>query len=128
MRRLLASCTAFLVAAAIAHAQANPFVGSWQASGTFNGVTITFELVMGADQRYSELQQSAVGTTQQTGVYRVQDGTLAFDVIDWQPKWFKQQPVAKPGGGIFRYQFAGPNSFTVQDINLGGVLTYVRTQ
>ena len=125
-----------------ASAQQNPFVGSWRGVANVYGRAITFNLVMGPDQRYSEQQVMGPYMTMQTGRYVFPaQGVLGFEVEDWQPRtqpvfhpsgsvggYTSQEPVAKPPGGVFRFQFASPHSFTLQDVNLGGTITFNRVR
>ena len=143
MRRRVALSTVLLSALAglaAASAQQNPFVGGWQGVANVNGVAITFNLVMGADYRYSEQQVMGPYVTMQTGRYGFPNqNVIAFQVEDWQPRtrsvyhpsgttggYYSQEPVARPPGGVFRFQFASAQSFTLQDVNLGGVITFNR--
>jgi ABC-type proline/glycine betaine transport system substrate-binding protein len=119
-----------------APAQQNPFVGSWRGITQVNGVPITFNLVMGPDLRYSEQLTMRGYMTMLSGPAQ---NVIAFQVEDWQPRtqpvyhpsgttggYYTQEPVARPPGGTFRFQFGSANSFTLQDVNLGGVITFNR--
>jgi hypothetical protein len=137
-----------LVAAADAPAQQNPFVGGWRGVANVSGTQVTVELLMGADLRYSEqqmlVQHPAMPplVTMQTGRYGFPNqNVVAFQVEDWQPRtrsvyhprgtvggYYSQEPVARPPGGVFRFQFASANSLTLQDVNLGGVITFNRVR
>jgi hypothetical protein len=145
MRRLVVLSTVLLVAflgLAGASAQQNPFAGNWRGVAQVNRTSVTFNLLMGADQRYSEQQVLGPYMTMQTGRYSFPgQGVIAFQVEDWQPKtqsvyhptgatggYYTQQPVPRPPGGVFRFQFTSPDSFTLQDVNLGGVITFNRVR
>lgn len=144
MSRRIAAFAAILIALVTAvnsDAQGNSFVGSWRGVVTVNGMAVTFNLVMGANQSYSLQEVSRIGMTLQTGYYRVNGQQIGFEVVDWQPKtapvyhapgwqggYYVQQPLAKPPGGMFRFQFTSSSSLTMQDVNLGGVITYNRLQ
>jgi len=144
MSRLVAALAIFLIALVAplaAQAQTNPFVGSWRGIATVNGMAVTFNLVMQPNQTYSQQLQAGSMMTLQTGSYRVANGMIAFAVVDWQPKtqpvyhptgtvggYYTQQPMAKPPGGTFRYQFTSPTSVTLQDVSLGGIITFTRVQ
>ncbi len=91
-------------------AQQNPFVGNWQGAVNVNGTPMTFNLVMGADQRYSEQQVFGPYMTMQTGRYSFPaQNVIALQVEDWQPRTrsvyqprgttggcYRQEPVARP--------------------------------
>lgn len=131
-----------LLAPAAAPAQQNPFVGTWRGVTNLQGRAMTFILAMGPDQRYS--QQLAMGSylTTQSGRYGFPaQNVVSFEVFDWEPKtqsvykpygtrngFYVQEPVARPTGGTFRFRFASPTSFTLQDVKLGGVITFNRSQ
>jgi hypothetical protein len=128
MKKYLSS--AVLGAAAVmaaSAAQAQSLAGSWQ--GSAQG--ILFELVVQPDGAYSETQRSGSLMTMQTGVIQSAGaGEIAFVVEDWQPRTmpYTGQQTSKPPGGIWRVQFNGPNSVTMQDVRLGGVVTFTRLQ
>lgn len=116
-------------------AQQNPFLGSWHA--TYQGIGVT--MTMGADMRYQQTLAAAVGQTWQTGPYTIRDGLLNLGVDDWEPKtrnvyvptgtvggYYAPEVNPKPAGGTFRFRFDGPDTLTLQDVNLGGVITYRR--
>jgi hypothetical protein len=125
-----------------ASAQQNPFVGSWRGVTQANGAAIVFNLVMGPDLRYSQQLTMHGYMTLQSGRYALPTrNVIAFQVEDWQPRtqpvyhpsgttggYTTQQPVPRPPGGTFRFQFSSANSFTLQDVNLGGVITFNRVR
>jgi hypothetical protein len=136
MRIVLALIAAAAAAAGPASAQQNPFVGTW----TGGAGAIAFNLVMGADMSYSEQEIAGAIMTLQTGKYVLSAPDIViFQVLDWQPKtmpvyhptgttggYYTQEPTSKPPGGSYRYQFVNPNSFAVQDVTLGGAMTFTR--
>lgn len=142
LRRRALSGVLLLAVPGPAPAQQNPFVGTWRGVAKVQGRSIGFTLAMGADHRYS--QQLAMGSymTMQAGRYGFPArNTVSFEVFDWEPKTqsvykpygtrngvYVQEPVARPEGGTFRFQFASPHSFTLQDVKLGGTITFNRVQ
>jgi opacity protein-like surface antigen len=128
MKRYLAGAVlAAAVALGASVAQAQSLTGSWQ--GFAQG--IQFNLVVQPNGAYSETQRSGSLMTMQTGVIQSAGaGEIAFVVQDWQPRQmpYTGQLAAKPPGGIWRIQFNGPNSVTMQDVRLGGSVTFTRTQ
>jgi hypothetical protein len=135
---LSAGLVATFLVPAIAPAQQNPFVGSWRGVAQVNGAAITFNTVMAPDLRYSQQQVMGRYMTTLSGHYSFPAANVvAFQVEDWQPRtlplyhpsgttggYDTQEPVPKPPGGVFRFQFASPNSVTPQDTNLGGKVTF----
>jgi hypothetical protein len=122
-------------------AQESSLAGSWQGFVTANGMPLTVNLVIGPGQRYSQQLASGALMTRQTGAYAVAGQEIVFEVQDWQPRtqavyhatsattgYYAQEPVAKPSGGTFRFQFASPNALTLQDVNLGGGISFNRVQ
>lgn len=119
-----------------AMAQQNPFVGSWRA----NLPGFSINLVMDADMKYSEQVAGATAMTLETGTYVVSaPDLLIFQVLDWQPRtmpvyhpigttggYYTQEPMAKPPGGTYRYQFNGTNAFAIQDVNTNGSAVFMR--
>jgi len=129
MKRYLpsAALAAALVLGASTAAQAQSLTGSWQ--GFAQG--IQFNLVVQPDGAYSETQRSGSLMTMQSGVIQAAGaGEIAFVVEDWQPKDlpYGGGQTTKPPGGIWSVQFNGPNSVTMQDVRLHGVVTFTRTQ
>jgi hypothetical protein len=130
------------IPAAVAYAQVNPFVGTWQGVAVVNGTSINFNLVMGPDQRYSQQLQSGSLMTMESGHYTITNqNVIVFQVEDWQPKtlpvyhptgtvggYYTQDPAPKPPGGTFRFQFNSPGSVSLQDVNFGGNITFNRVQ
>lgn len=128
------------LAATAAHAQGGDLVGSWRALANIGGAPVEFDLVMQPNGAYSETERSGSMMTMQTGeVRQAGPGMIIFVVEDWQPRtmpvyhatgtvggYYTQEPTSKPPGGTWRIQFNGPNSVTMQDANLGGVLTFSR--
>lgn len=147
-RRLALSIVLFngFLGSANASAQQNPFVGSWRGVFELNGAPMTIDLLMGVDLRYSQQQRLVQHPAapplilMQTGRYGFPNrNVIAFQVENWEPKtrpvyhgtgtvggYVTHEPVQRPNGGIFRFQFASANSFTLQDVNLGGVITFSR--
>jgi hypothetical protein len=128
MSRHIAALAAILIVAIMSgvtsNAQVNLFVGSWRGITTANGMPVTINLVMGADQSYSELVQSGSIMTRQSGSYTfASNNVIVRQVLDWEPKTQTQPP-----GGTFKFQFTSPNSFTLQDVRLHGVMTFNRVQ
>jgi hypothetical protein len=127
---------ALLTFGSAAGAQEPSLVGSWR--GFAQG--LTFNLVIGADGSYSE--QAIAGslmTLQQGHIQVVGPGMITFIVEDWEPKtqpvyhptgtvggYYTDEPVAKPPGGTWRIQFTSPDSFTMEDVNFGGVIVFNR--
>ena len=123
-----------------AWAQGGSLAGTWRAMAAPGGVPVEFDLVVQPSGAYSETERSASAMTMQTGeVRQVGPGVIIFVVEDWQPRtmpqyhptgtvggYYIQIPTSKPPGGTWRIQFNGPNSVTMQDANLGGVLTFQR--
>ena len=106
-----------------ARAQTNPFVGTWRGAFSSNGLSIVVSLVMAPDGSYTEQEQSGVGATMQSGRYVVSGDRIAFEVLDWLPKTMPvyrpsgymggstvQEPVAKPPGGVYSFQFLSTNA------------------
>jgi hypothetical protein len=128
MKRYLSGAVlAAAVTLAASAAQAQSLTGSWQ--GFAQG--IQFNLVVQPDGAYSETQRSGSLMTMQEGVIQSAGaGEIAFVVQNWQPQQepYTGQQTTKPPGGIWRVQFNGPNSVTMQDARLGGVVTFTRTQ
>ena len=126
---------AFLIAAP-AVAQVAQMAGTW--NGTYMGVAL--RLIVGPDGRFSEVERSPTVMTMQTGHLRsFQKGVVSFVVEDWEPRtmpvyhptgtvggYTTQQPTNKPPGGTYRITFQGANQFTMQDVNMGGVVTFHR--
>jgi hypothetical protein len=118
------------------HAQGYSLVGTWR--GAVMGMA--FELVVQPNGAYSEIERSATIMTMQQGEVRaLGPGLIAFVVEDWAPKTmpvyhatgtvgghYTQQPTTKPPGGTWRIRFNGPNSVTMQDARLGGMVTFQR--
>ncbi len=127
MSRHIAALAAILIVAIMSavtsNAQTNPFVGSWRGLTTANGMPVTINTVMGADQSYSELAQSGSLMTRQSGSYTIANDVIVRQVLDWEPKTTTQPP-----GGTYKFQFTSPNSFTLQDVRLHGVVTFNRVQ
>ena len=124
-----------LLAAPIALAQ-NNFDGAWKASVIVGGQRITFNLVMGPGQRYSEIARAGSLMTRQAGTYVFSNGVLIRTVTDFDPKqryvldngysghWERNAP---PPGGSYRVNFTSPNTMIWQDINFGGTITFRRS-
>jgi hypothetical protein len=144
-RRFRASLAAALIsvpAVVTSYAQINSFVGTWQGIAVVNGTSISINLVMGPDQRYSEQLQSGSLRTLEAGYYTITNqSVITFQVVDWDPKtqpvyhptgtvggYYTQEPTPKPPGGTFRFQFTSPNSVRLQDVNFGGIITFNRIQ
>ena len=64
---------------------------------------------------------------------------ITFVINDWQPRsqnvyhatgtvggYFTREPTAEPPGGTYRLSFNSPNSVTMQDVAMGGVITFQR--
>ena len=97
---------------------------------------------MGPDLRYSQQQIMGRYMTTLSGHYAFPAANVvAFQVEDWQPRtlpvyhatgttggYYTQEPVPRPAGGVFRYKFTSPNSVTLQDTNLGGMVTFNRVR
>jgi len=140
LKRLALAAAALALAAGGAHAQVASLVGSWRAFANIGGAQVVFELVVQPNGAYSETQRSATLMTMQTGEVRQAGPNLvAFVVEDWRPRtmpvyhptgtvggYYTQQPTSKPPGGVWRIRFNGRNSVTMQDANLGGVITFTR--
>jgi|SRR5579872_6774346 len=143
MRRRLATALlagAAVLAATTAFAQGASLVGSWRAFANIGGAPVEFDLVVQPNGAYSETERSATIMTMQTGeVRQAGPSMIAFVVEDWQPRtmpvyhatgtvggYYTQDPTSKPPGGVWRIQFNGPASVTMQDANLGGVITFNR--
>lgn len=128
MKRYLTSAVlAAAVTLGASAAQAQSLTGSWQ--GAAQGVQ--FNLVVQPDGAYSETQRSGSLMTMQTGVIQSAGaGEIAFVVQDWQPRNlpYTGEQTTKPPGGIWRIRFNGPNSVTMQDVRLGGSVTFTRVQ
>jgi len=123
MRVLLVTA---LAASAIAGAvQAQSLVGSWQ--GFAQG--IQFNLVVQPNGAYSETQRSGSLMTMQEGVIQqAGPGQIAFVVENWQPQYqpYTGQASTRPPGGVWAVHFNGPNSVTLQDVRLHGVVVFNR--
>lgn len=134
---VLAIAAAMAIAAGgAAHAQGSGMAGSWR--GFAQGVT--FNLVVGADGSFSEQEVMGPMMTMQTGVIQpTGPGVVTFVVRDWEPKshpvyhptgtvggYTTQEPNARPPGGTWRVRFEDPNVMTLQDVNLGGSVTFQR--
>jgi hypothetical protein len=141
MRNRLAGASAgavllTLVATPAAHAQGASLVGTWQ--GLYQG--IGFQLVVQPNGAFSETERSATMMTMQTGVIQTTGpGMITFVIQDWQPRtqniyhptgtvggYYTQEPTARPPGGTYRIRFNSPNSVTMQDVTMGGVITFQR--
>jgi hypothetical protein len=137
MRILVAAgALALLIFGSAAGAEEPTLVGSWR--GFAQGVT--FNLVVDADGSYSEQAIAGSVMTLQQGHYQfVAPGIVTFVVEEWEPKtqpvyhptgtvggYYTDEPVAKPPGGTWRIQFTSPDSFTMQDVNFGGVVVFHR--
>jgi hypothetical protein len=135
----LVAAAMLLVGATAASAQNNLFVGTWQGNTALNGTPISIVIMFGPDFRYSQQVRAGTLMTLETGLYAVTGATLAFQVLDWEPKtkpvyhptgtvggFYTQEPTARPPGGTFRFQFNSPTSLRLQDMALGGVLVMNR--
>ena len=125
-----------LAAAPGAEAQGPSLSGTWQ--GVYQGVA--FELVVQPDGAFSETERAGQMMTMQTGVIRATGpGVITFVVEDWQPRtmpqyrptgtvggYYTQEPTSKPPGGTYRIRFNSPNSVTMQDVSMGGVIVFQR--
>jgi hypothetical protein len=111
--------------------------GTWKASLTVGGQRCIDNLVMGPGQHYSEVLRCGSLMTRQAGTYDFTNGVLTRNVTDWDPKqryvldsgysghW---EPNAKPPGGSYRIKFTSADTMVWQDINLGGIVTFRRSQ
>ena len=135
-RGLLVVCLGFFWSSVMAQAQ--QWVGTWQ--GMAEGVAITLTIL--PDGRFNQQAASGGMMTFLSGRV-VQDGPNMFtlDVQDWQPKtenvyhptgttggYYTQELVAKPPGGTWRVSFASPDMMTMQDVNMGGMITMERAR
>lgn len=125
-----------MAAAPAAHAQTPSLAGTWQ--GVYQGVA--FELVVQPNGAFSETERSGQMMTMQTGVLQnTGPNMITFVIQDWQPRtmpqyhatgtvggYYTQEPTSKPPGGTYRLQFNSPNSVTMQDVAMGGVITFQR--
>ncbi|HEY3798734.1 MAG TPA: hypothetical protein VGL58_10310 [Caulobacteraceae bacterium] len=114
--------------------------GHWQATAQVGMTPVAFDLVVQPNGTYSETERSGTLMTIQSGEIRVAGaGLIAFVVEDWSPKtmpvyhptgtvggYYGQSPTTKPPGGVWRMQFNGPSSMTVQDTSYGGVVIFNR--
>ena len=113
------------------------WMGTWQ--GEAMGVAITLTILPNGQFN----QQSAAGGMMTFLSGRVVPGgpdVFTLDVEDWQPKtsnvyhasgaggYYTQELVPKPPGGTWRVTFASPDTMTLQDVNLGGVITMLRVR
>lgn len=142
MRASVFLLAGFAAAAAAlpAHAQGGNLVGSWRAMAAPGGVPVEFDLVVQPSGAYSETERSASLMTMQTGeVRQAGPGMIAFVVEQWAPQtmpvyhptgtvsgYYTQEPTSKPPGGVWRLTWNGPNSVTMQDVDLGGAVTFQR--
>jgi hypothetical protein len=122
--------------AAPAVAQTQSLVGDWR--GAYHGVN--FRLVVEQGGAYAQTERMSRAVTAQRGVIQIAGpDTIIFVVQDWAPKmqniyhpsgmtggFWATGPVDKPPGGTYRVTFNSPNSITLKDVNLGGVITFQR--
>ncbi len=120
--------------------QAQSLVGAWRGFVNMNGMNGQFDLVVQPSGAYSETLQAGQMMTMQSGEIRATGpGIITFVVEDWEPKshnvympqgtvggYYSPEASDKPPGGAWRVQFNGPNSFMMQDVNLGGTITFTR--
>lgn len=132
---------ALLAFGSAARAQEPALVGSWRGSAP-SAPGVTFNLVVGADHSYSEQAVAGSLMTLQQGHYQVvAPDVVTFVVEEWKPRtysvyhptgtvggYYTDEPVAKPPGGTWRIQFTSPDSFTMQDVNFGGMAVFNRVQ
>jgi hypothetical protein len=132
----LASSLAIAARAAPDVAQAQSLVGDWR--GNYHGVS--FRLVVESGGAYAETERMSRAVTAQRGVIQTAGpDTIIFVVQDWAPKmqniyhpsgmtggFWATGPVDKPPGGTYRVTFNSPDSITLKDVNLGGVITFQR--
>jgi hypothetical protein len=125
-----------LAATPAAKAQIGSLVGHWQ--GAYQGVA--FELVVQPGGAFSETERAGQMLTMQSGVIQTTGpGMITFVINDWQPRsqnvyhatgtvggYFTREPTAEPPGGTYRLSFNSPNSVTMQDVAMGGVITFQR--
>ena len=125
-----------LIAGAFAQ---TPLAGSWHAFAQVNGMTCTFDRVITAAGRYSEIERCGPYVTSQSGTYTVfPNHTVSFSVTDFSPRQRyivgaapgsgHYEPNATPPGGTFRYTFTAPDTMVWRDVNFGGTITYRRTR
>ena len=133
---LLASCLGLVATAATA--QTAQMVGTWRAA--YRGATIN--LVIGADQSYSEqVTMGTLMTLQQGHVVNTGQGVVAFNVETWSPQtmpvyhpvgtqggYYSQEPMAKPPGAIDSVTFNGPDSMTLSDTRVAETLVMQRVR
>jgi hypothetical protein len=126
-----------LVFVTSAPAQGGDLTGSWR--GSYMGIAIN--LVVSPDQRFSEQEISTVTTMQQGQIVPAGPGLLSFVVETWAPRtmpvyhpvgtsggYWTEQPTTKPPGGTYRVTFNSANSMTMQDVSMGGSITFQRVQ
>jgi hypothetical protein len=122
--------------AAAVPAQQNSLVGQWR--GVFKGITLT--IVIQSNGQYSQLAQSGMLMTQQSGPYKlVAPNTIIFSVTNWAPKtqqiyhptgtvggYYTTQVVAKPSGATDTFVFNGPSTITLTDQMTHGSIILTR--
>lgn len=137
--KTILTLVALLAFASASRAQEPTLVGSWHGFAP-SAPGVAFNLVVGADHSYSEQTVAGSLMTLQQGHYEVvAPDVVAFVVENWEPKtrpvyhptgtvggYYTQEPLAKPPGGTWRIRFTSPDSFTMQDVNFGGVAVFNR--
>jgi hypothetical protein len=124
-------------------AEDGSWTGEWRGqSPVATGAMMVVDLVVQPSGAFSETEQGGPIMTMQTGQMSAAGaGEVSFVVQDWQPRsmpvyhavgtqggYYTQEQTSAPPGGTWRYRFNGPNSVTLQDVNMGGAITLTRVR
>jgi hypothetical protein len=125
-----------LAASLVSSAQTpNKFDGSWKSLLVVGAQRCSVNLVMGPEQRYSEIVRCGSMMTRQAGSYTFAKGVLIREVADWDPKQRyvldtgyrgHYEPNAKPPGGTYKVDFPAADTMVWHDVNFGGTITFRR--